>query len=193
MKQFYITKEFGVIIMKAITLQDIKTYLERLKDIDINYNNQYLTINNNQPLYLYFDTQKLNFTDDTETFSKIIKIKDSLPDSIKDYAANTLYANIKNIIYQNNLILSLTHTINLSNDDYNNLDTLNIEDLDTFEIIYSLPNNSLNYKDILLTVLNYQSLFNNIHKEYEIVKHLTPDNYKSYTISDCNKPEIELD
>lgn len=179
--------------MKAITLQDIKTYLERLKDIDINYNNQYLVINNNQPLYLYFDTQKLNFTDDTETFNKIIKIKDSLPDSIKDYVANTLYSNIKNIIYQNNLILSLTHTINLSNDDYNNLDSLNISDLDTFEIIYSLPNNSLNYKDILLTVLNYQSLFNNIHKECEIAKHLTPDNYKLYTISDYNKPEIELD
>lgn len=193
MKQFYITKEFEVIIMKAITLQDIKTYLERLKDIDIDYNNQYLTINNNQPLYLYFDTQKLNFTDDTETFSKIIKIKDSLPDSIKDYVANTLYANIKNIIYQNNLILSLTHTINLSNDDYNSLDSLNISDLDTFEIIYSLSNNSLNYEDILLTVLNYQSLFNNIHKEYEIAKHLTPDNYESYTVSDYNKPEIELD
>lgn len=179
--------------MKAITLQDIKTYLERLKDIDINYNNQYLVINNNQPLYLYFDTQKLNFTDDTETFNKIIKIKDSLPDSIKDYVANTLYINIKNIIYQNNLILSLTHTINLNNDDYSSLDSLNISDLDTFEIIYSLPNNSLNYKDILLTVLNYQSLFNNIRKECEIAKHLTPDNYKSYTVSNYNKPEIELD
>lgn len=193
MKQFYITKEFGVIIMKAITLQDIKTHLEVLKDIDINYNNQYLVINNNQPLYLYFDTQKLNFTDDTETFNKIIKIKDSLPDSIKDYVANTLYTNIKNIIYQNNLILSLTHTINLSNDDYSSLDSLNISDLDTFEIIYSLPNSSLNYKDILMTVLNYQSLFNNIRTECEIAKHLTPDNYKSYTISDYNKPEIELD
>lgn len=179
--------------MKPITLQDIKTHLEVLKDIDISYNNQYLTINNNQPLYLYFDTQKLNFTDDTETFSKIIKIKDSLPDSIKDHVANTLYTNIKNIIYQNNLILSLTHTINLNNDDYNSLDTLNISDLDTFEIIYSLPNNSLSYKDILMTVLNYQSLFNNIRKECEIAKHLTPDNYKSYTISDYNKPEIELD
>ena len=136
MKQFYITKEFGVIIMKAITLQDIKTHLEVLKNIDIDYNNQYLVINNNQPLYLYFDTQKLNFTDDTEPFNKIIKIKDSLPDPIKDHVANTLYLNIKNIIYQNNLILSLTHTINLSNDDYNSLDSLNISDLDTFEIIY---------------------------------------------------------
>lgn len=193
MKQFYITKEFEAIIMKAITLQDIKTHLEVLKDINISYNNQYLTINNNQPLYLYFDTQKLNFTDDTETFSKIIEIKDSLPDSIKDHVANTLYTNIKNIIYQNNLILSLTHTINLNNDDYNSLDTLNISDLDTFEIIYSLPNSSLNYKDILMTVFNYQSLFNNIRKECEIAKHLTPDNYKSYTISDYNKPEIELD
>ena len=86
--------------METITLQDIKTYLEtHFKDIDISYNNQYLVINNNQPLYLYFDTQKLNFTDDTETFSKIIKIKDSLPDSIKNYVTDTLYTNIKNIIY----------------------------------------------------------------------------------------------
>lgn len=180
--------------MKTITLQSIKTYLEtHFKDIDISYNNQYLVINNNQPLYLYFDTQKLNFTDDTETFSKIIKIKDSLPDSIKNYVTDTLYTNIKNIIYYNNLILSLTKTFDLNNDEYNSLDDLSLSNLDTFEIIYSLPNNSLAYKDISITVLNYQSLFNNIHKECEIAKHLTPNNYQSYTVSAYNKPEIELD
>src|SRR5699024_10720423 len=101
--------------------------------------------------------------------------------------------NIKNIIFHNNLILSLTKTFDLNNDEYNNLDDLNLSNLDTFEIIYSLPNNSLNYEDISITVLNYQSLFNNIRKECEIVKHLTPDNYQSYTVSDYNKPEIELD
>ena len=144
--------------METITLQSIKTYLEtHFKDINISYNNQYLVINNNQPLYLYFDTQKLNFTDDTETFSKIIKIKDSLPDSIKNYAANTLYTNIKNIIYYNNLILSLTKTFDLNNDEYNSLDDLSLSNLDTFEIIYSLPNNSLTYKDISITVLTIKA------------------------------------